>query len=228
MTTKQIVKAFLSTAAVVLGATPAAAENIGAAFEILRKGEPIGTHVVEVRQEGPQTVVDTNIKMRVKFGPVPLFAYDHESREVWRNGSLETIDSETNNNGRKSFLKVRRNGDTLEVDGSAYQGPAPLDAIPSSYWNRSIIEARKLLNTQNGEVIDISTTRLGFTEAPGGEPAEHFRLVGSVALDLWYDGPRWVGSTFTVRGEELTYRLIDDRSKLLATVEASLPASPAR
>ncbi len=199
---------------------PAAAEGLGASFEIIRKGAPIGTHVVHVRHVGDRTVVDTDIKMRVNFGPVPVFHYRHESREVWREGRVQSIDSRTNNNGRKSRLAVRQVADGLQVDGTGYRGMVPPDAIPSSYWNRSIVSADTLLNTQNGELIDISTTALGRTVSPGGAYAEHFRITGTVALDLWYDDARWVGSTFTVRGEELTYRLLPEHSE--APVEARL------
>jgi len=217
---RKLSNALALLAAARLLASPASAEELGASFEIFRKGEPIGTHVVSVRREGALTVVDTDIKMRVSFGPVPLFHYRHESREVWREGAVQTIDSRTNNNGRRVSMKARATGVGLQVDGTAFRGAVTSAAIPSSYWNKDIVNAPVLLNTQNGEPISISTTSLGLTAAPDGRQAEHFRVVGTVALDLWYDGARWVGSTFTVRGEELTYKPIPEPPR--PTVEASL------
>ncbi|MEQ1928935.1 MAG: DUF6134 family protein [Parvularculaceae bacterium] len=201
---RHLTLAMVAAAAATAG--PAVGEPRNAAFDILRKGEPIGSHVVTVEDAGERTVVDTRIEMRVKFGPLPLYRYNHRAREVWFGGVLESIDSRTNDNGRKSSLAARRDGDLIEIDGTAFRGAAPLTVVPSSYWNRELLGAPVLLNTQNGELIDVETMSLGVTRTPDGAAAEQFRIVGTLALDLWYDGPLWVASTFTIDGEELTYR----------------------
>lgn len=188
----------------VLSAGPAAAER-GAAFTILRKGEPIGRHVVEVREVGDRTLVDTKIRMRVKFGPLVLYRYDHVAREVWADGALQEIESRTDDNGAKASLKATRVEGALFVEGSGYEGFAPSSAAPSTYWTRSVVDAPILLNTQNGELIEVASTRIGVTASPGGAPGEEFRIVGTLALSLWYDGEKWIGSDFTVDGERLIY-----------------------
>jgi hypothetical protein len=204
-------------------AAPAAASAspLDAAFDILRKGDPIGFHAVDIEETPEGTIVDTRIRMRVRFGPVTLFHYDHEAREIWRDGALRMLTSRTNNNGRRMTLDVVREGDALIVDGQDYQGEAPPGAIPSSYWNKAIVDADYLLNTQTGALIPITRTELGETAAPSGAPAEQYRLTGTVALDLWYDDARWVGADFVVRGEALTYRLADDaeRQRLFAKLD---------
>jgi hypothetical protein len=202
----------------------AQADTRDAAFRILRKGTPIGHHVVDVEQIGDTIRVDTKIAMRVKFGPLVVYRYDHLSRETWSGGQLTAIESTTNDNGKKAQLRVTRDGDQLQVDGTNYRGPAPLNATPSSYWNRNIVGASLLLNTQNGELIEVTTSRIGVTPAPGGEPAEQFLIVGSLALNLWYSGDIWVGSNFTVDGEELTYVPIkqsEERGRIIAQLEAT-------
>lgn len=188
-----------------LAIAPARAAEGGAAFSILRKGEPIGRHVVEISRDGDKTVVDTRIRMRVKFGPLVLYRYDHEAREVWGSDGLETLESRTDDNGADAALKVSRVGGRLYVDGSGYEGYAPAGAAPSSYWTKAVVDAPILLNTQNGELIDVTSERVGVTASPGGAPAEEFRIVGTLALSLWYDGEDWVGSDFTIDGERLVY-----------------------
>jgi hypothetical protein len=198
----------------------AEASGLDSTFEIVRKGEPIGFHAVTVEETPDGVKVETTIKMRVKFGPIVLFRYDHQSTEVWKDGGLQSLESVTNNNGDDKSLTVRREGDQLLIDGAAFKGAAAADAIPSSYWNKEIVKAGSLLNTQTGEVIDVSIESLGEAPAPNGAQAEHYRLTGTVALDLWYEGPRWVGSDFVVRGEALSYRLIED-DKILAPIRRS-------
>lgn len=204
----------LSTALVILGAAgavaaagPAVAGDHDATFRILRKGEPIGVHVVDVEPTADGFRVETRISMRVRFGPLPVYRYDHASTEIWRDGVIATIDSRTDDNGKKMTMSLRREGEDLVIAGTGFEGRAPLTATPSSYWNKAVVAATTIVNTQNGELIDVETASLGVSAAPDGQPAEHFRLAGTVALDLWYDGARWVGSNFTIDGEELTYVL---------------------
>ncbi len=215
--------ALLLAALLVAAAAPsgASASPLDAAFDIFRKGQPIGYHAVDVEETPDGTIVDTRIRMQVKFGPVTLFHYDHEAREVWRDGTLQSLTSRTDNNGRRMALDVVREGAALIVEGQDYQGEAPPGAIPSSYWNKAIVDAEYLLNTQTGALIPITKTALGMTAAPGGAIAEHYRLTGTVALDLWYDEARWVGADFIVRGEALTYRPVDDadRQRLFAKLD---------
>jgi hypothetical protein len=200
----------------------ASASGLDAAFEILRKGDRIGDHFVDVEQLGEETTVRTRIKMRVKFGPLTVYRYDHEAEEIWRDGVVARIDSRTNDNGEKASLKVRREGDQLLIEGSGFTGAAPLAVAPSSYWNRSLVSASALLNTQNGEIIPVKTAALGVTTTPGGARAEQFHINGTVGLNIWYDGPRWVGSNFKIDGEELTYRPIATRAvkERFASLEA--------
>ncbi|MHA7872809.1 MAG: DUF6134 family protein [Hyphococcus sp.] len=189
---------------------PASARDLDAKFLIKREGKVIGFHQVDVREEGGDFIVDTFIEMRVKFGPIPVFRYDHEAREIWRDGTVVSIDSETNYNGDETFVSARRDETgALYIDGSDYQGPAPSNAMPSSYWDKGLVEAEALINTQTGEIIDIDVEPLGETLAPHNASAEQYRVVGSIALDIWYDGPRWVGSQFTIDGEELVYELVE-------------------
>lgn len=209
-------------AAGLLSLIPPAAEasSLDAAFEILRKGDPIGFHAVNVEETPDGARVETRIRMKVKFGPVTLFRYEHDARELWRDGALQSLTSRTDNNGRKMELEVNREGDVLVVEGQDYQGEAPADAIPSSYWNKAIVDTRFLLNTQTGAVIPVTKESLGATRAPNGAEADHYRLTGSVALDLWYDDRRWVGADFVVRGERLRYRLAKDEDQAKISARA--------
>ncbi len=197
-------------AALALAPSIAAAASLDAAFDIIRKGDRIGFHAVKVEDTGDGGVrVDTRIEMQVKFGPIPVFRYEHVSTETWRDGVLQSVESRTDNNGKAESLTARREGDVLLIDGTRYKGEGPGDAIPSSYWNKAIVSTKTLLDTQNGRLIDVQIENLGETPSPTGAPAEQHKLTGTVDLNLWYQGERWVGADFVVRGQPLTYRLVD-------------------
>ncbi len=184
---------------------PAAAGDLDAKFLIKRAGKVIGYHIVGVTETADGYIVDAETRMRVKLGPIPLFKYDHESREVWKNGELVSLDSRTNHDGDRYFVEAERIDGVLMIDGSGYHGAAPAGAVPSSYWDKSFMETDAVIDTQTGEIIDVSVTRLGETRAPAGLLAEQFLITGTLAVNVWYDGEICVGSHFTVDGEELVY-----------------------
>ncbi len=189
---------------------PASASDHDTKFLIIRAGEVIGYHQVEVHETTQGTIVETEIEMRVKFGPIPLFKYDHDAREVWADGHLISIESTTNYNGEKTAVRAHREDGILQIDGTEYQGPAPEKAMPSSYWDRALIAADMVISTQSGELIDVAVLEIGETLAPHNVIADQYRITGTVTLDIWYDGARWVGSRFIIDGEELTYVLASD------------------
>ncbi|MEO1251954.1 MAG: DUF6134 family protein [Pseudomonadota bacterium] len=203
-------------ATLVAGIVPSAASNLDAKFLIERKGKVIGYHMVDVEETDFGTRVDTRIEMKVGLGPVTLFRYDHEATEIWRGDDVISIVSKTDNNGKKSFVDAKRYQNALMIEGAEYKGAAPEGAVPSSYWNKDIVAAEALINTETGEIIDVETAKIGETRAPNDQSAHQYRVTGTVALNLWYDGERWVGSNFTIDGEELTYVLVNDEREFAA------------
>lgn len=201
---------------------PAAARDLSAAFEIVWKGQAIGYHIVNVEESAAGLRIDTRVEMRVKFGPISLYRFAHECREIWRGGELYAIRSETDDNGDEMSLRAWREEGVLMVDGDAYRGPAPAGARPANWWNKAVLGARTLINPQNGEIIEVEVENFGRGPAPYGRVAEHYRLTGTLAVDLWFDGERWVGSHAVIDGEELTYRPIeesDERQRLFAMLD---------
>jgi hypothetical protein len=199
-----------------------AAPEDAVAFEILRKGEPIGFHLVSLESNANSVRVTTEVEMKVRLGPFPVYGYRHEAIEVWRDGMLETLQSRTVDNGLEMALSLRREGGRYLVDGTAYRGEAPPGAEPSSYWNRAVVDATTLINSQNGEIIPVEASYEGVTPSPDGTPGDHYRIVGTVALDVWYQGDRWIGSDVLIDGEELTYRLAESpmAARLIERLEA--------
>lgn len=198
---------------------PASASELDAKFLIKHEGKVIGYHQVRGTETALGLVVDTEVEMRVRFGPIPLYKYDHEAREVWRNGEVISIESKTNDNGTKTSVFAHRKGDTLLINGTLYSGPAPVDAVPPSYWDKSLINASSVINTQTGEILDVGVEHIGQSAAPDNQAAEQYRITGTINVDVWYDGSRWVGSHLFVDGEELIYELVEGERQFAALEE---------
>ena len=202
-------RAAVAAFAALVGIMPASARDLDAEFLIKREGKVIGHHKVDVATDETGATVTTEIRMKVKFGPIPLYKYRHDSTERWENGALVSVEAETNDNGDRHWMTARRTEEDLMIEGSAFEGPAPAGAAPSSYWNKSILDANALISTQSGEIIDVTVKEIGDSPTPQDRPAEHYQINGTVALNLWYDGARWIGAHFVIDGEELTYEPVE-------------------
>lgn len=86
---------------VMFSVMPASARDHDANFLINRAGKVIGFHHVDVTHTADGMVVETTIRMRVNFGPVPLIRYDHNAVEEWQDGELFLLTSKANNSGEE-------------------------------------------------------------------------------------------------------------------------------
>ena len=84
-------------------------------FEILRNGEAIGTHTYRFDQSEERTEVriKPDIDFRLLF--IPIYKFEHASREVWQDGRLTSLESNTNENGTPVKLEVHRDENSLMV-----------------------------------------------------------------------------------------------------------------
>lgn len=181
------------------------------AFSVWRKGSQIGEHRLTFREDGDDLVVDVDINLQVKLGFVTLFRYTHHNTEIWRDGKLVSLDSETHDDGSDFRLSVRPAGDVLDVDGWAGQFQVPADTLSSSYWNPDTIYRSRILDTQRGYLMDVNTEWLGeetIEAATGRIAANRYRISGDLTMDIWYSqGGQWVKLDFATRGSTISYQL---------------------
>jgi hypothetical protein len=188
-------------------AYPAPPSNID--FKVYRGGEEIGHHRVNFWRDGDKTVADVEIKLDIYFGPIRVYAYEHKSREVWKDGALVSLEGSTDNDGEPMKAIVRREGDALKIEGTAFSGTAGPALLPSSWWDYDLMRQSQIIDTQNGKVFPVSVQRIGdvtLTVAGQQVAATHYRLTGELALDIWYDAQgNWLRSEFDGQGEIIAY-----------------------
>jgi hypothetical protein len=82
-----------------------------------------------------------------------------------------------------------------------------------AYWNPRILQARRLLNAQTGEVVPVTVAAQGeeMVDVRGRKVlAQRQRLSGpKLSIDLWYAGGEWVAlQSEAGGGRRLIYRLM--------------------
>jgi len=160
------------------------------AFQVVRKGSTIGTHVVTFEPRGNDLTVQVAVDIAVRFAGLTLYRYTLRATETWQGGVQMAVVSEAMDDGDRKLMRATRRDGRLVVEGS--HGPtytAPEKSISASHWNAAELEA-PMIDLQDGELLDFRVNRRGLVNLPkpGGQvEAEHFALSGPAELDLWYD-----------------------------------------
>jgi hypothetical protein len=196
-------------------AVPALADGGARAFRILRGGSDIGRHVLTARQvpEGVEIAIDIDI--RVAILGITAYRYELTNREVWSGGRIVSVRTEVNDDGEKAFARIARAGEGLEIDGSSYSGPAPADAVTTSYYTRAFIQRRPWVSTQSGKPLEVAIDSSG-----GATP--RYAVRGDLETNLIYDAAgEWIGCEFDASGEPGVYELTDASGGIAALWAAS-------
>jgi len=182
-------------------------------FKVYLDEQEIGYHTVTVNPEKTWATVQIEARFDVKFLFFTAYRYQHNNRETWENNCLRTIESHTNDNG-----------DTLYVSGQSYDHKLALNTHNGqqslqgcvrtfAYWDPRLLQARRLLNAQTGEYLDVVTDYIGNEKLIiNGDSivAKRYRLKSTdVVIDLWYSqNMHWLAlQTTTAGGNQLRYQL---------------------
>lgn len=189
--------------------TPAADDEL--AFDVYRDGKRFGSHVVRFARDGDRLRVDSDIELKVKFGPITAFHYVHEADEVWEGGELQSIEARTKRDGRWAEVNVRGVSGGLQTVGPAFEGVHPAGLVPSTHWNIEEMRGTAMLSTETGARLPIEVEDLGVERVRVGDgfvEATHYRVTSDLIVSFWYDAEgRWVKCAFEARGSDVEYVL---------------------
>jgi Family of unknown function (DUF6134) len=192
-------------------AWPAAQADMQAwSFRVLLDGREIGQHRFTLLGTAAQREVRSSAQFDVKVLTVPLYRYRHEAVEQWVGNCLQSLTSRTETNGAREEVRATARGDGLVVEGAGASREHAGCLMTFAYWDPQILAARRLLNSQTGELVPVNVTSHGEqTLTVLGQPksARHYRISASrLQIDLWYAGNQWVAlEAITEGGKPLRY-----------------------
>jgi hypothetical protein len=180
-------------------------------FNVYLDDKFIGHHRVQISRDEDKKSVLTTADFDVRFMFIPVYSYNHESRENWRNGCLRTIQTATDDNGDEYYVKTSRANQGLAIE--TREGSRTIDGCVRTfaYWDPQLLKSERLLNTQTGKyekvvVVDRGTGTLNVNDFT--YQARQFSLdVEGTTIDLWYtEDMRWLAlETETSNGARLRY-----------------------
>jgi hypothetical protein len=190
-------------------------------FDIYRNNKHIGTHTFSFEKLSEKLTVKSEIDFQIKKLGIVLYKYHVEGTEIYEDGKLIKFNSKTDQNGKKKYVNMILENEEYKIDGSSYQGKAPLNNLIGTWWNHSIVEAPVQISAVSGRLINQKVTFLGKEVIKIGEKkydALHFNFSSTdnklskdkkLNTDVWYDEKtlNWVKAFFKKKGK-WEYRLI--------------------
>ena len=162
----------------------------------------IGYHNFEVNISDSKTTVKTQAEFDVTFMFIPVFKYEHSNFEVWNNGCLVKLNSTTNNDGEDLFVELSNSDGITQIETTSKK-LSKRDCVRSfAYWNEELIKSNVLMNTQSGELLDVTHKLVGTEKILINDKlvdTQRYQLQGKdeqgidIDINLWYNtNNQWV------------------------------------
>lgn len=182
-------------------------------FEVLRDGGKFGTHIVSFARQGDTLTVDTDVELKVAFGPLTLFEYIHDVTEKYTGGKLTWIGSRTKNEGKWKTLSLQAAQGGFKVTSEAFKGLLTGTVIPSTHWNQEEMTLPAMFSTETGAMLPMKVKDRGVELIKAGGAtieARRFDVDSELDASFWYDAQgRWVKCAFDTQGSKIEYVLKD-------------------
>jgi hypothetical protein len=183
-------------------------------FRVYLDDKEIGYHDFRLQEMDNQRKLrsEANFEYRLMF--VKLFGYEHENTETWAGDCLTGIESTTDANGKPFKVSGSLQGDRFVLSGTAGDAELPSCSMSFAYWNPAFLQQERLINVQNGEVLDIQVSepeRVQLEVRGVMQTALHYQLgAGEMEIDLWYsENHEWLALETDARGgRRLRYQLL--------------------
>ncbi|MDB2703716.1 DUF6134 family protein [Methylophilaceae bacterium] len=180
-------------------------------FDAVLNDKVIGQHTFIYENE--KTISNANFKFEYLFMD---FIYQHKSTETWQEDCLKTISSKTDDDGDLYEVSGHIGTDRFLVTTNNKTTELPSCVMTFAYGNPKILDQKKLMNSQNGEYLDVDIqflrqekhmvkgkdilTDLWQIEAKGAEE--------DLLVHLWYDEKmNWVGLKSPTPIGDMQYKL---------------------
>jgi len=194
-------------------------------YIVLQGDELIGSYRVNFARSGNEIEIEVESDLKVDFGPLTVFEFEHQRRELWRDRKLVESIAQTTKNGESYDIKITRRAEGYKrvVNGREDQIEDPVRVL--ALWHEDLLEHEFFISPLEDKLYRLSVHFVGEDRIEIGDQrvqALHYRMTGDSERELWYDD---AGHILKVRlydyGSEIDYVL--DRGNARAKL-ASRPS----
>jgi len=180
-------------------------------FDALLNDKIIGQHTFIYEDE--KTTSNANFKFEYLFMD---FIYQHKSTETWQGDCLKTILSKTDDDGDLYEVSGHIGTDQFLVITNNKAAELPSCVMTFAYGNPKILDQKKLMNSQNGEYLDVDIQFLRQENhmVKGKDILTNLWQIeansdnGDLLIHLWYDkNMNWVSLKSQTPIGDMQYKL---------------------
>jgi hypothetical protein len=157
----------------------------------LRHDEVVGRQQLRFSRDSGDFTVRRDVELELQRLGGPAYRFVHHSQEIWANGWLSELISDTDDDG--TLWRVRAERDENDIFKGVVNGlhfTVSGYAITSSLWHRDTPTQEALLDVIDARVKLIRGRDLGLETITlrGGEvEARHYSIWGEIQREVWYD-----------------------------------------
>jgi len=182
-------------------------------FRVFLDDKEIGTHDFFLSDQQNSKLLRSEARFIYKLMFIKLYEYEHQNTEIWQGDCLSQIESETDANGKPYEVIGAKDKTGFRVSGSEGEALLPSCVMTFAYWNPDFLQQTRLLNTQNGEYVEIEVTppKSVELEVRGNRQAalQYELKAGELELNLWYSlDNEWLALESQTNGRSLRYVLL--------------------
>lgn len=182
-------------------------------FSVLHDGDRIGSHAVLYSSEAGKTRIDTEIHLLIRTTFFTMFEFNHRSEEIWGDGRLISLDSDTEEDGLPVHVAGAATSQGFRVISAG--GPfmtAATTLTSNSLWTPAVLEQETVVDAQHGGIIGVSARKSGDEQILAAGRlvrASHYSLITPyLSGSIWYDEDHlWISGEFVRNGSKILYQL---------------------
>ena len=178
----------------------------------------IGFHTFKMQKKLGETTIISEAEFDIRFIFITVYSYTHNNTEIWSNDCLKRMSAITDDNGEELSVNLFKEEGISYIEAGKIKVQNITCVRSFAYWDLELIKSNRLLNSQTGELIDISFNYIGTEDYKLNDnliETEHYRLLGNdqsgkeIEIDLWYaQGNQWVALKSKLdNGNTLRYQL---------------------
>jgi hypothetical protein len=153
-------------------------------FQVFLNDLEVGTHEFRILRKNRQIEVDSSLNLEFKAMGLFKVKYAHKANEIWRDGCLQSLVSETKKRGKKINVEAQQSDLGMVVKGAKLTQTLNGCVRTFAYWNPQFLNEDYLLNVENGEYVPVNVTTTALENRAGSQVS----IDGSkVDIQLAYD-----------------------------------------
>lgn len=167
-------------------------------FVILRNEKEVGWHKVEFNKTASGFDVKSSAYIKARYLLFLDYVFEYSSISKWKNGQLESNIINIDDDGNDYSINVKRiDNNKIEIineDEESYIHEGN-NILPSDHWHPYEIKNKFLLNTLNGEVLEIKVNSIN---------KNTWYVDGKVKYYINYDDQgKWIGLKFDADEDDI-------------------------